>query len=128
MAACKCVLDCHCKKQCKMAAQEQSFLQDQRSLRVMCMSTVNQKTTKKIKQPHKRKADEDVRTEKYRKMADAAITSLTTSLATMTTDQRHSVWGKCLGSLMSGIFSLNVGVLFCIIGCFYKNGFICDKV
>src|SRR6218665_424939 len=38
---------------------------------------------KEVQAAQKRKADEDVRTEKYQKMSDADMTSLTTSLATI---------------------------------------------
>jgi len=74
IAACKCVLhDCRCKKERKVPVQEREFLQDQRTLRIMCMSTVDAVTTRKLLQRQKRKTDGDkaVRPKKYIKMSDA---------------------------------------------------------
>ena len=75
IAACKCVYYCHCKTERKVPIKEQLFLRDQRTLRVMYISTVDKVSTKKLIQLQKRKADEAVRTAKYSKMSNAGETS-----------------------------------------------------
>jgi hypothetical protein len=68
IAACKCMArKCLCKKECKVPCEEQEFLNDQRTTRLMCISTVDKTTTTKLKKRLKRRADEVKRTQKYRK-------------------------------------------------------------
>ena len=70
IAACKCLMSaCFCDKERKVPAEEQEFLIDQRTTRLMCISTVDYCTTKKLEKRQKRKTDEVNRTQKYRKLS-----------------------------------------------------------
>jgi len=71
IAACKCALNnCDCNKERKVPIDEQPFLQDQRSLRIMYISTVDKVITNRLIKRNKRNASNVVRTDKYRKMSE----------------------------------------------------------
>ena len=68
IASCKCIFKaCHCAKPRKVPTDEQPFLTDQRTLRLMCISSVDIVATQKITKTIKRKEKEANRIAKFRK-------------------------------------------------------------
>ena len=69
IAACKCALDkCDCVKEHKVPVAEKPFLCDQRTCRLMYISTLDRATTNKLIKRNNRKSANAERSEKYRKM------------------------------------------------------------
>ena len=60
---------CLCEKERKVPPEKQEFLSDQRTTRLMRISTVDKCATKQLTKRQKRRADEVYRTEKYRKLS-----------------------------------------------------------
>ncbi|KAK0045506.1 hypothetical protein Bpfe_025112 [Biomphalaria pfeifferi] len=69
IAICKCVPgNCGCAKQNKVLPQEQHFLQDQRTLRIMFIGSVDRVSSAKLKKHYDRKLKEDSRAKKALKL------------------------------------------------------------
>lgn len=66
ICACKCAFDasCNCDKTRRVPSAERAFLQDQRTLRLMCISSVDQLSSKKLALKLHRRAREHHRTRK----------------------------------------------------------------
>lgn len=83
IASCKCVRGtCSCSKERKVPVDEEEFLSDQRTVRLMCISGVDQCKTRKLVSKLKRKALETERIEKRRKSLneiDNAVSTMSSS-------------------------------------------------
>jgi len=91
IAACKCKLftTCTCAKDRKVPTSEQQFLCDQRNDRLMVISSIDRKASKKINEKLKRKSEEQKRAAKYARSAEDGK-NIITSYATDVFDTSES--------------------------------------
>jgi hypothetical protein len=74
IAACKCdFLKCSCSKDRKVPTTEQAFLQDQRALRNMMISTIDREASNKLKNKNTRKNEEATRFARYTENANSNV-------------------------------------------------------
>jgi len=73
--------ECHCEQDRRVPREEREFLEDQRTVRLMYISTVDKPASSKLQQRYKRNANEVQRSKKYAKSAsgDRAVAVETSS-------------------------------------------------
>lgn len=91
IASCKCAFDkCNCEKTRKVPVVEQSFLIDQRSTRMMFISSVDKHLSKKLSCKNKRRLANVMRIEKHIRQYEKKSAVSADTAHTETTDQSDS--------------------------------------